>query len=131
MKTFVIVSLATVLLAGVTLAQPSSNLSEQWFQAKFGRPTPAAEAQAKSDADNTAFREDLRASRNAELRSSLASDQWFRAKYGRLSPAEETRRNAEAANTAYRDAPGVNALDTGNWIRDFTKAKYGRELPAR
>jgi hypothetical protein len=123
-------SFAALLLAGAALAQPSTTWSEQWFKAKFGRPSPAEQSGLKAEMESTAYREET-ATADHQPASSSWADQWFRAKYGRYSPTEEARRNAEAANTAYRSDERSTLPDRNVWMREFMKAKFGRDLNNR
>ena len=125
-------SLATALLAGAALAEPSNSWSEQWFRAKFGHSSPVEEARMKAEAANTAYREDTTTVDGGVTKPQpYPFEQVFKAKYGRYSPIEENRRTAETANTAFRDDPSTGVHDQHGWTHDFVKAKYGWDLLKR
>jgi hypothetical protein len=132
MKRFVTGILFTGLLAmganTLMAAQTSNSWSEQWFQAKYGRPSPLEESRLKAEKANTAYRE-VAPSRVATPANNWA-EQWFRAKYGRPSPLEESRLKAEQANTAYREvAPTSVAMPLDNGAEQRYRTKYGRPSP--
>jgi hypothetical protein len=64
MKRFakVILFAGTLLMddSGLMAAQTSSSWLDQWYRAKFGRPSPAEEARLKAERENTAYREEDR-----------------------------------------------------------------------
>jgi hypothetical protein len=93
---------------------------EKWHQAKFGRPTPAVEAQLRAEQQNMAFREDLSAQP-----ASAWFEQWHKAKFGRSTPAEETRARAERENSANREDLSAQAPSV-NWSEQYQRAKFGR-----
>ena len=76
------------------VAQSSSSWSEQWYRAKFGRPSPAEEARLQAQQANTAYREATPAQAAAPDNSRFEA--WYRSKYGRPSPTEEARLKAQA-----------------------------------
>ncbi len=104
MKPFVRNIMFTGVLAmaasSMAVAQSSNNWSEQWYRAKYGRPSPTEEARVKAEQANTAYREE------APLQAAVAANSWFegwyRAKYGRPSPTEEARLEAEHEHSLSR-----------------------------
>jgi hypothetical protein len=128
MKPMMTGCLAAMLLGGVPVTALANTGSEEWFRAKFGRPSPSQQARLNDDAASTAWRE--APSAPGSVLPHL-NDQWFRAKFGRYSPAEEARRQAELANTAYRNDPATGPVDRRSERRLFMKAKYGRDLAER
>src|SRR2546422_937985 len=98
MKTFVRSILFTGVLAaganGLMAAQVSNSWLDQWYRAKFGRPSPTPETRQRADRINTAFRERA-TTRKAESPANEWREQWYKAKFGRPSPMEEARRKAE------------------------------------
>lgn len=115
---------------GLMAAQTSNDWHDQWYRAKFGRPSPAEESRLNEERASTAFREEARheaAPENAWF------EQWYKAKFGRNSPAEETRQRAERENTAFREeASGERRIAPANdWLDQWYRAKYGRSAPGR
>jgi hypothetical protein len=114
---------AAAAFAGLAFAQPGD--WSQRFQVKFGTPPPAEQARLRTQAAQTAYRQDVR-----PVTPEYWRERWFRAKFGRPSPPEEARIQAERANTAYRqDTPPPP--DPNAWLRGYMRAKFGRELPQR
>ena len=71
------------------VAQSSSSWSEQWYRAKFGRPSPTEEARIQSAQENAAYREVTPV--QTVIPANVWFEGWYRAKYGRPSPLEEAR----------------------------------------
>jgi hypothetical protein len=92
--------------------------SEARFRAKYGRSTPAVEAQQA----NTAYRDAQPASKTGAPADNWA-EQRHQTKLGRATPAEEARIQADKANTAYRE---VKAPAEDRWYDSFLQKKYGR-----
>jgi hypothetical protein len=97
MKSFVSSILTTGLLALVAspaiIAQTSNTGFEQWYRAKYGRPSPTEQARLNAVPQQAAFPA-------VAATSDAGFDQWYRAKYGRPSPAEEARLELLPVNTA-------------------------------
>lgn len=127
MKRIAHATLASLLAAGFGLAQPAATWTDQWFRAKYGRPSPTEEARLKAEAANTAYR----AAPAVAGPEQTWTEQWFRAKQGRYSPREEARRAADLSNTAYRADTRPQKPDPDRWRRELMKAKYGRDLSAK
>lgn len=124
MKTFLSgFLLASTLAVGVNAAPMSSDWSDQWYKAKYGRPSPSAEARMKAEQENTAFREETR--HLATPRQSWIEDH-FKAKLGRNTPAEEARLKSERDSTAFREEPTREAAPARSQSEEWFRAKYGR-----
>lgn len=124
MKTFLSgILLASTLTVGANAASVNSDWSEQWYKAKYGRPSPAAEARMKAEHEATAFREETR--HLATPRQSWIEDH-FKAKFGRNTPAEEARMRTEQENTAFREEPTREAAPAKSQFEEWFRAKYGR-----
>jgi hypothetical protein len=133
MKLFIRRMMFTGLLAmaasSMAVAQTSSNSFEQWYRAKYGRPSPTEESRVPAKEANTAYR--------AETPGQVAKpantwyEGWYRAKFGHPSPAEEARIQTEQANTAYREETPVQFTTPANtWYEGWYRAKYGRPSPS-
>ncbi len=112
----------------MAVAQTSNSSFEQWYRAKYGRPSPTEEARMTANEANTAYR--------AETPSHVAEpantwyEGWYRAKFGRSSPTEEAPIQAEQSNTAYREETAVQVTAPGNnWYEGWYRAKFGRPSP--
>lgn len=133
MKTFmrsILFTGALVLGANALMgAQASSTWADQWFRAKFGRPSPAEDARKKADRANAPFRQEA-APEVAPAAANNWIEQHYRAKYGRNTPMEEARQKAERAKTAVRQKGArEGSLPANNWIEQHYRAKYGRNTP--
>ena len=112
----------------IAVAQTSSGQFEQWYRAKYGRPSPAEVARVAAEQENTAYREEAPGQVVAPVSSWYEG--WYRAKNGRPSPQEEARIQAEQANTAYREeTPTKAAAPANNWYEGWYRAKFGRPSP--
>ena len=112
----------------IAVAQTSSGQFEQWYRAKYGRPSPTEVARVAAEQENTAYREE--APRLVAAPMNTWFEGWYRAKYGRPSPSEEARIQAEQANTAYREeTPTKAAAPANNWYEGWYRAKFGRPSP--
>ena len=96
MKSFLSSILTTGLLALVAspamVAQTGNTGFEQWYRAKYGRPSPTEQTRMDVAAQQTVV--PVAATTNAGF------EQWYRAKYGRPSPAEEARLETLQVNAA-------------------------------
>ena len=70
-------------------AYRESSQFEQWYRAKYGRPSPAEMACVSAVQANTAYREET--PRQIAAPAYTWYEGWYRAKFGRLSPLEEMR----------------------------------------
>lgn len=111
---------------GLIAAQTSNSWLDQWYRAKFGRPSPAEEARLNQERASTAFREESR-------HEGAPTEQLYKTKLGRNSPAEEARQRAERESTAFREEPtGKRKTAPANeWLDQWYRAKYGRPAPVR
>jgi hypothetical protein len=108
--------------------QTGNSWSEQWYQAKHGRPSPLVEARQNAAQANTAYREET--SNPLAAPASSWYEGWYRAKFGRPSPSEEARLKADEATTAYREEASVSAAVPANsWFEGWYRAKFGRPSP--
>jgi hypothetical protein len=108
MKSFISSILTTGLLALVAspaiVAQTSNPGFEQWYRAKYGRPSPSVQARLDVAAQQATL--PVAASTNGGF------EQWYRAKYGRPSPAEEARLEALPVSAATPTAMPAMAMDS-------------------
>src|SRR6266700_3843208 len=87
--------LSGALLMGASgLMAQTNSWREPWFKAKFGRYSPMEEARQRTEAANTAYREEP--TTEAGSPANTWYEQWFKAKFGRYSPMEEARQKATA-----------------------------------
>ena len=125
MRRMVMVGIFGLAASGLAAAQPDTWF-EQWHKAKYGRPTPAVEAQVRTERQSMAFREEFPGT--AAMPADNWFEQWHKAKFGRPTPAQEARARAERENTAFREEPAE--IPAGNWFREWHRAKFGR-LPGK
>lgn len=116
------------MVASTSMVAQSNRWSEQWYRAKFGRPSPTEEARLNAEHANTAYRQETPG--EAAVPADNRFENWYRAKYGRPSPTEEARLQAQQANTAYREATPTQASAPANmWFEGWYRAKFGRPSP--
>ena len=101
-------------------AQSSARDMDNWHMAKYGRPSPATEAQLRDERANTAYREDAAAS------PTKWTEVYFQSKYGRNSPTEEARLKTERDNSAFREEI-YQTEPAKTWPDHRFKVKYGRD----
>ena len=124
MRTFLSgILLASALAVGVNAAPASKDWFEQWYKAKYGRPSPSEEARLKADRESAAFREETR--HVATPRSNWIEDH-FKAKLGQNTPAEEARIKAERESSAFREEPARETAPAKTQSEEWFRAKYGR-----
>jgi hypothetical protein len=80
--------------SSLMVAQTSGSWSEQWYRAKFGRPSPLEETRLQVQQVNTAHRQTTPT--KAAVPANVWFEGWYRAKYGRPSPTEEARLKEQA-----------------------------------
>jgi hypothetical protein len=113
MKTFV----RSVLFAGAMyvganglMAAPASDAwVDQWYRAKFGRPSPATEARLNAEKERTTSRDEAREEGSGKAHNRTRKGAAFR----------------EGGQAVRKSSPGEDWLD--QWFR----AKYGRPAPVR
>jgi hypothetical protein len=119
MKPFVRSILFTGILAIVAIssmvAHTSNGWSEQWYRAKYGRPSPTEQARLKTPQVTAA-------SPDAKLPPVVMSanggfEQWYRAKYGRPSPTEEARLETMQVNSASPETTPPAVAVSSNDVR--------------
>ncbi len=119
MKNIILGILLTTTLA---LAMPASNnQTENWFQKKLGRHSPAVEQQIQNQQASTAYREDQTATTPAPN----WMERNLKIKQGHYSRAEQTRLDQEYANTAYRAAPAQETTNQ-DYLKQYLQRKLGR-----
>jgi len=112
----------------MAIAQSGNNWSEQWYRAKYGRPSPTEQARIQAEEANTAYREEPVS--QISTPSNNWFDGWYRMKYGRPSLMEQARIDAAEASTAYREEPaGRASIPVNQWFDGWYRAKYGRSSP--
>jgi len=122
-------AILVILTTGSMFAQTSNVGFEQWYRARYGRPSPTEQARLNSQPSNTASPDatPLLAAQPANS----GFEQWYRAKVGRPSPAEEARLHSQPLNSvlpaATQSAVAVSG-DAGSEQR--YQSKYGRPSPA-
>jgi hypothetical protein len=117
------------MVASTSMVAQSNGWSEQWYRAKFGRPSPTEVARLQAEQATTAYRQETPS--KAAVPADTRFENWYRAKYGRPSPSEEARLQAEQASTAYREVKPTQAVVPANaWFEGWYRAKYGRPSPS-
>ena len=126
-KNILVTAVAALTVSPFAIPQSNSNGFEQWYRAKYGRPSPTEQARIDAEKANTAYREVAPAPASP---ANTWFEQWYRAKYGRPSPTEQARLDAEQANTAYREVPTNADVLSGNArFEAWYRAKYGHSSP--
>jgi hypothetical protein len=132
MKTFVKSILFTGVLATIAtsslFAQTTNGGFEQWYRAKFGRPSPTEQARLNSQPVNAAS--PIATLPLAEESTNSGFEQRYRAKVGRPSPAEEARLKSSQVNPVLPEVtqPTVAVSADGGFEQRY-QAKYGRPSP--
>jgi hypothetical protein len=106
MKRFASIFVITLAMSVPVVAQTSStspskpeklangnSWSEQWYRAKYGRPSPLEEARLNAEQANTAYREETTS--QVAIPANTWYEGWYRAKFGRPSPTEEAGLKAQ------------------------------------
>jgi hypothetical protein len=129
MKTFVRNILLTgslaIFVSSSMFAQSNAGF-EQWYRAKYGRPSPTEQARLKTP-------QVVAASTEATPPTVVVSanggfEQWYRAKYGRPSPTEEARLETQQINSASPEAtPSTVAASANGGLEQWYQAKYGHQ----
>jgi hypothetical protein len=130
MKTFVGSILITGILAIVAsssmVAQTSNVGFEQWYRAKYDRPSPTEQARLNTQRAKAASPEATRAP--VAVSTSAGFEQWYRAKYGRPSPTEEARLEVLQVDSASSDAtPSTVAASANGGFELRYQAQYGHQ----
>jgi hypothetical protein len=117
------VLLAGTLAVGLNAAPASNDWFEQWYKAKYGRPSPSEEARLKAERESAASREETR-------QIAAPGPSWieshFKAKLGRNTPAEEARLKAEREAAAFREESARETAPAKTHFEEWFRAKYGR-----
>jgi hypothetical protein len=93
-KNIVVSSILAVVTTGSMVAQSNTQF-DQWYRAKYGRPSPAAQATPTPQTDSTS---------TEATQPTVAVTQfehWYRAKYGRPSPTEQARAQAPGVSPVF------------------------------
>ena len=93
-KNILVSSILSIGLTTSMVAQPGNSQYDQWYRAKYGRPSPAAQAtptisQAKSTSTEV----------TQPTVAVTQFEHWYRAKYGRPSPTEQALVQAPQINS--------------------------------
>lgn len=132
MKTSInVIILSAVFTMGANsllLAQPGNSYAEQWYRAKFGRPSPTEQARIDAAQKATTTQPAVTAVLPKTALANTFAEQLHRAKYGRPTPREEARlREANLGKNetllSRTSTPANERFE--NWYR----AKYGRPSP--
>jgi hypothetical protein len=113
--------------AGTVLAAQTNSWPEEWYRAKYGRPSPSEQtridATRKPEAQIAAAEPVTRARRvNGWL------EQFYKEKYGRPTPREDARiREANLGKDAVMTSKGAAPADLA--FENRYRAKYGRPSP--
>ena len=94
----IIFTAVLAMVASTSMVAQANSWSEQWYRAKFGRPSPTEEARIETEQASTAYREVTPT--QAVVPANAWFEGWYRAKFGRPSPTEEARLNAAKQTTA-------------------------------
>ena len=124
MKTFVrnilITGSLAIFASSSMVAQTDNGWFEQWYRAKYGRPSPTEQARLNTAPTSLAGTPPATVSANAGF------EQWYRAKYGRPSPTEEARLEALQVDSASPEAtPSTVAASADGGFEQRYQAKYG------
>jgi len=129
MKPFVRSTLLTGILMMVAsssmVAQTSNGWFEQWYRAKYGRPSPTEQARLNTHQQVNAG-SPVATPPSVAVSANGGFEQWYRAKYGRPSPTEEARLVAQQVNPASPEAtPPTVASSADRGFEQRYQAKYG------
>jgi hypothetical protein len=121
-KTFVNSILITGTLAIFTassmVAQTSSGQFDQWYRAKYGRPSPSEQARPQTAQGNSTSTVTTPTVPGSQF------EQWYRAKYGRPSPTEQALAQAPQSNLASPTPRMVAVSESGRSAK--TPAEHRR-----
>ena len=109
--------------SSLLVAQPGSNYAEQWYRAKFGRPSPTEQARI----DATQKRAVAPADSSAVLGTKHGNpwlEQLYQAKHGRPTPNEEAR--LREANLGRDSVMTSKLAPVDDQFENWFRAKYGR-----
>jgi hypothetical protein len=101
-KSILVSSILSIGLTASMVAQPGTAQYEQWYRAKYGRPSPAAQATPKTTQASSTSTE--------ATQPTVAVTQfehWYRAKYGRPSPTEQALTQAAPLSTTMQAMPPI------------------------
>jgi hypothetical protein len=111
----------------VATAQTTDSWQEQWYRAKFGRPSPTE--QARIDAAKTATSQPTHAAvATKKLPANTFAEEFYQAKHGRPKPREEARIR-EANLVKGQATTRVASAPVNTWFENWYRDKYGRPSP--
>jgi hypothetical protein len=123
-KSILISSIFAIVANTAIVAQTSNGWFEQWYRAKYGRPSPTEQARLDTQQANAASPEATRPP--VAVSTNAGFEQWYRAKFGRPSPTEEARLEAQQVNSASPEAtPSTVAVSADGGFEQRYQAKYG------
>jgi hypothetical protein len=128
-RSILFTGILTIVSSSSMIAQTSNGWFEQWYRAKYGRPSPTEQARLKTPqaivASTEATPPKVVVSANGRF------EQWYRAKYGRPSPPEEARLETLHINSAPQEAtPSMitaSAASDSVGFEQRYQAKYGHQ----
>jgi hypothetical protein len=118
-------SILAIVASSSTVAQTSNAGFEQWYRAKYGRPSPSEQASLKNPQSITASLEAT--TPTIVVSANGGFEQWYRAKYGRPSPAEEARLETQQVNSASAQATTSTAASASGGFEQRYLARYGHQ----
>ncbi len=118
----------TLVIGANTLlvAQTTNSWAEQWYRAKYGRPSPTEEARIQPARQASEVHEKATAG-EATAPANTRFEGPYRVKPGRPSPTEGARLKSEQANTAPRGAVTSNGAPVNNWYDGWRRANFARQ----
>jgi hypothetical protein len=87
------------IVASTSMIAQSNSQFEQWYRAKYGRPSPTEQARLTPQSTHPTI----------AVSANVGFEQWYRAKYGRPSPAEQARLDDLQVNAALQPTVAVSA----------------------
>ena len=125
-KAIILTAAFTMGASSLAVAQPST-WAEQWYRAKFGRPSPTEQARLDA-AKPTAAPNGIVNTSYATAQANVWLDQWFRDKYGRHTPMVEARLT-EARLGMHETMTNQASAPANTWFENWYRAKFGRPSP--
>src|ERR1035437_2408260 len=96
-RSILITGILTIVANTSMVAQTSNGGFEQWYRAKYGRPSPTEQARLNTSQGNAVSPAAKQTSTATSANGGF--EQWYRAKYGHPSPAEEARLKTPQKNS--------------------------------
>jgi hypothetical protein len=108
------------------VAQTNSSWAEQWYRAKYGRPSPTEQAQLDARSYSSAPR--TVATSAIRIRANRWPEQFYQAKHGRPTPREDARlREANLGRAAVMTSDARVPVE--NRFESWYRGKFGRPSP--